>query len=407
MNGTMTMKSGHSANNADEFLIQKRREVRQKPEGLHGEQVIPLPETVALVLQGGGALGSYQAGVYEALAAQDIRIDWVAGISIGAINSAIIAGNPSETAWERLREFWEVITSSSPNFVFADTSYWRRLNHNMGAFAAATTGVPGFYRPHIIPPAFAMAGTANAMSVYDTDPLIDTLNAHVDWGLLNDGPMRLSVGAVDIESGNFTYFDTRDPVKPTRIDARHILASGALPPGFPPVEIDGRHYWDGGIVSNTPLAHVLENQTTDMLVFQVDLFPAKGKLPQDFGDVLSREKDIRYSSRTRAVTDRYLTLRREHEAIRSVLSKLPPEVRADEDVERLRALINDNAVNIVHLICEVQEWESGARDFEFSRSAMEQHWGQGIDAVLAVIQQRGLLAKNILDGVTAAFDLGE
>ncbi|MEO1044692.1 MAG: patatin-like phospholipase family protein [Pseudomonadota bacterium] len=402
----MAKNLGYDSKAVDDMLLRKRREARQKPKGLDGEKVIPLPDTVALVLQGGGALGSYQAGVYEALAAQDIRIDWVAGISIGAINSAIIAGNPFDTAWERLRAFWEQITSGGPNWLFADNGYWRQLNHRFGAFAAATTGVPGFYRPHLLPPGFALSGSDNAVSIYDTAPLIDTLNAHVDWDRLNDGPMRLSVGAVDVESGNFIYFDTRDPVHPTRIDARHILASGALPPGFPPIEIDGRHYWDGGIVSNTPLAHVLENQTTDMLVFQVDLFPARGPLPQDFDDVLSRMKDIRYSSRTRAVTDQYLKLRREHETICSVLNKLPPEVCADEDVAKLRAMVSEKAVNIVHLICQVDEWESGARDFEFSRPTMERHWAQGLDAVLAVIEKRGLLAKNILDGRTAAFDLG-
>lgn len=402
----MAKNLGYKTNAVDELLVKKRLQARQKPEGLDGDRVLPLPETVALVLQGGGALGSYQAGVYEALAAQDIRIDWVAGISIGAINSAIIAGNPFDTAWERLREFWEKITSGAPNLVFGDTGYWRQMHHRFGAFTAATAGVPGFYRPHMFPPSFAPAGSDNARSIYDTRPLIETLNAHVDWDRLNDGPMRLSVGAVDVESGNFNYFDTRDPEQPTRIDARHILASGALPPGFPPIEIDGKYYWDGGIVSNTPLAHVLENQTTDMLVFQVDLFPARGKLPQDFDDVLSRMKDIRYSSRTRAVTDIYMTLRREHETIRSVLNKLPPEVCADEDVAKLRSMVDENAVNIVHLICQVEEWESGARDFEFSRPTMERHWAQGIDAVLDVVEKRALLARNILDGRTAAFDLG-
>ncbi|WOE76509.1 patatin-like phospholipase family protein [Alterisphingorhabdus coralli] len=398
----MATQAAKSPKTVDDLLVKKRREVREKKPK---DQAIPLPETVALVLQGGGALGSYQAGVYEAMVAQDIRIDWVAGISIGAINSAIIAGNPFASAWERLREFWEQITSGSPNMVFADNPFWRQTNHRLGAFAAATSGVPGFYRPHMSVPGFSMPGTDNALSLYNTAPLEETLNKYVDWDRLNDGPMRLSVGAVDIESGNFQYFDTRDPVNPTRIDARHIMASGALPPGFPPIEIDGRYYWDGGIVSNTPLAHVLENQTTDMLVFQVDLFPARGKMPQDFDDVLSRMKDIRFSSRTRAVTDQYLRIRREHEAIRSVLNKLPPEVCADEDVERLRAMVDENAVNIVHLICQVEEWESGARDFEFSRATMERHWAQGLDAVLSVIKKRGLLAQNIIDGRTAAIDI--
>jgi len=370
-----------------------------------GHARVPLPETVALVLQGGGALGSYQAGVFEALTRERIRIDWVAGISIGAINSAIIAGNDPALACDKMRAFWEQVTSGGFDYVFAEHDYWREFNHFMGAANAAIMGVPGFYRPHLLPPDFAWPGTPGAISLYDTSELAATLDRYVDWDRLNDGPVRFSVGAVNVESGNFHYFDTRDERRPVRIDARHIMASGALPPGFPPIEINGKHYWDGGLVSNTPLAHVLERQSTDMLIFQVDLFPAKGELPKKFADVLSREKDIRYSSRTRAVTDRFLQLRQEHEAIRNVLNMLPREVCPMPDVKRVRALISDNAVNIVHLIYRIQKWESGARDFEFSRATMEQHWAQGVEAVEAVIEKGEVLARNILDGKTAAFDL--
>lgn len=366
---------------------------------------VPLPDTVALVLQGGGALGSYQAGVFSELVRQNVRIDWVAGISIGAINSAIIAGNAPDVACQRLREFWELVTSGSVNFAFGKSDYWSELNHFAGAAMAATVGVPGFFRPHMVPSSFAWPGTPAAVSMYDTTPMIETLNRFVDWDRLNNGPVRFSVGAVNVESGNFYYFDTQDPTGPQTIDARHIMASGALPPGFAPVEINGKHYWDGGLVSNTPLAYVLDNQTSDMLAFQVDLFPARGNLPTKSADVLSREKDIRYSSRTRQVTDYYIKLRKEHEALRNVLSMLPREVCSMADVKRVRALVQDNAVNIVHLIYNVQKWESGMRDFEFSRATMNMHWEQGIQAVQAVMRNGDLLAQNILDGKTAAFDL--
>ncbi|MDM7956899.1 patatin-like phospholipase family protein [Blastomonas sp.] len=366
---------------------------------------VPLPETVALVLQGGGALGSYQAGVFSELVRQNVRIDWVAGISIGAINSAIIAGNEPDMACTRLREFWELVTSGTVDFMLGDADYWREVNHYAGAAMAATVGVPGFYRPHLLPPFFAWPGTPAAVSMYDTTPMIETLNRFIDWDRLNNGPMRFSVGAVNVESGNFYYFDTQDPHGPQVIDARHIMASGALPPGFAPIEINGKHYWDGGLVSNTPLAYVLDNQTSDMLAFQVDLFPARGELPTKFADVMSREKDIRYSSRTRQVTDYYLKLRKEHEALRNVLAMLPPDMRTDPDVERMRALVEDNAVNIVHLIYNVQRWESGMRDFEFSRATMDMHWDQGIEAVQAVMKRGDLLAQNIMNGKTAAFDL--
>jgi NTE family protein len=366
---------------------------------------VPLPETVALVLQGGGALGSYQAGVFSELVQQNVRIDWVAGISIGAINSAIIAGNEPHMACTRLREFWELVTSGTHDFAFGNADYWREINHFAGAAMAATVGVPGFFRPHMLPPTFSWPGTPAAVSMYDTTPMIETLNRFIDWDRLNDGPVRFSVGAVNVESGNFYYFDTRDPHGPQRIDARHIMASGALPPGFAPVEINGKHYWDGGLVSNTPLAYVLDNQSSDMLAFQVDLFPARGVLPTKFADVMSREKDIRYSSRTRQVTDYYMKLRKEHEALRNVLAMLPPETASSPDVERVRALVEDNAVNIVHLIYNVQRWESGMRDFEFSRSTMDMHWDQGIHAVQAVMRKGDLLAQNIMDGKTATFDL--
>lgn len=366
---------------------------------------VPLPDTVALVLQGGGALGSYQAGVFSELVRQNVRIDWVAGISIGAINSAIIAGNEPDVACVRLREFWELVTSGSMNFVLGDNDYWREMNHFAGAAVAASVGVPGFYRPHMVMPSFAWPGTPAAVSMYDTTPMIETLNRFIDWDRLNNGPVRFSVGAVNVESGNFYYFDTQDPQGAQTIDARHIMASGALPPGFAPVEINGKHYWDGGLVSNTPLAYVLDNQTSDMLAFQVDLFPARGVLPTKFADVLSREKDIRYSSRTRQVTNYYMKLRKEHEALRNVLAMLPTEMAELPDVKRVRALVEESAVNIVHLIYDVQNWESGMRDFEFSRATMNTHWDQGTRAVEAVMRKGDLLAQNILDGKTATFDL--
>jgi NTE family protein len=224
-----------------------------------------LPDCVALVLQGGGALGSYQAGVIEGLAASGIEIDWVAGISIGAVNAAIVAGNPPERRVERLTHFWEKVSSSLPSFPIFPNDEIREWLHEWSAGFVMAAGVPGFFTPRMVPPLMATPGTMGALSFYDSAPLKATLDELVDWDLLNNGPVRLSVGAVDVESGNFNYFDTSQ----TRIDARHIMASGALPPGLPPIEIDGRLWWDGGLVSNTPLTHVLDNQTEPLLAFQV------------------------------------------------------------------------------------------------------------------------------------------
>ena len=362
-------------------------------------QRLPLPDQVALVLQGGGALGAYQAGVYEALGDAGIEVDWIAGISIGAINAAVIAGNRPEDRVPRLRALWEELSSEWAILGGPDTP--NASTHRLAATYAAAAGVPGFFRPRPLTPLLATPGTPEAVSWYDTSPLAKTLDRYVDWDILNDGPVRLSVGAVNIETGNFRYFDTAHE----RLEARHIMASGALPPGFPPVEIEGEWYWDGGLVSNTPLTEVLGNQTADMLLFQVDLFPARGERPRNVSEACSREKDIRYSSRTRQVTDILMHVRSEHALVRRMLATLPEELLSRPEVEEVAHMVADPAVNIVHLIYRRQPWEGWARDFEFSRSGMKAHWQAGRDAVAETMRRDQLLAENIIDGKTAAFDL--
>lgn len=364
-------------------------------------KAMPLPDSVALVLQGGGALGSYQAGVYEALVAQGIAPDRIAGISIGAVNAALIAGNVPERRIERLREFWNLVSSWLPSVPIPGDDLWREWVHEWSAGFVALAGVPGFFGLRPVPPILAAPGSAGALSFYDSSLLAGTLDRLVDWELLNDGPIHVSVGAVEIESGNFHYFSNRRE----RLDARHIMASGALPPGLPPVEIDGKLWWDGGIVSNTPLGDVLDTQTEPMLVFQVDLFSAAGAVPRTIMDVFAREKEIRYSSRTRQVSDQLVRLRKERELIRRVLRKLPPELRDDPDVSALRAQAAEQPVNVVHLIYRAPEWESGSRDYEFSARTMQEHWAAGQAAIAETIDKSALLARNIVDGKTAAFDL--
>ncbi|MGH6615085.1 patatin-like phospholipase family protein [Sphingomonas sp.] len=364
-------------------------------------RALPLPDTVALVLQGGGALGSYQAGVIEGLAESGIGIDWVAGISIGAVNAAIVAGNPPERRVERLTKFWDTVTGYLPSFPIFPNDHVREFVHEWSAGFVAMTGVPGFFTPRMISPAFATPGTPEAMSFYDSAPLKDTLNELIDWDLLNHGPVRLSVGAVDVESGNFQYFDTTERT----IDARHIMASGALPPGLPPIEIDGRLWWDGGLVSNTPLSHVLDNQTDELLVFQIDLFSATTEKMKTIMDVMAREKEIRFSSRTREVSSQLMRLRQDREAIRKVLAKLPREMHNDPDVVALTARAAEDPVNLVHLIYRANAWEGGSRDFEFSARTMREHWEAGQLAVAETMANSQLVAANILTGKSAAFDL--
>ncbi len=362
---------------------------------------LPLPDTVALVLQGGGALGSYQAGVIEALGEAKIEVDWVAGISIGAVNAALFAGNPPEKRMSAIKSFWNEVTSALPDFSLPMSDSLREWSHEWAAGMVMLGGVPGFFRPRLLPPTLAAPGTAEALSFYDTAPLRETLDRLIDWDLLNSGPVRLSVGAVDIASGNFRYFDTRDE----RLDARHVMASGALPPGLPPVEIDGHWYWDGGLVSNTPLTHVLDRQDAETLIFQVDLFSAADEMPRTITDVLAREKEIRFSSRTRTVSNERLKLRQERQMVCKLLDRLPPALANDPEVAKLRARVSEYPVSLVQLIYRANAWEGGSRDFEFSARSMHEHWQAGRAAIAETMANAQIVAENILDGKTAAFDL--
>lgn len=374
---------------------------RESPHRMRQSNAMPLPDCVALVLQGGGALGSYQAGVIEGLLIAGIEIDWVAGISIGAVNAALFAGNPPERRLDALRSFWGTVTSALPSFPIFPNDQVREFVHEWSAGMVLTGGVPGFFTPRAVPPMFAAPGTPGALSYYDSAPLRRTLDELIDWDLVNTGPVRLSVGAVDVESGNFRYFDSATDV----IDARHVMASGALPPGLPPVEIDGRLWWDGGLVSNTPLTHVLDHQREPLLAFQVDLFSAQAEPPKTIMDVMAREKEIRFSSRTRQISDQVMKLRREREAINRVLAKLPDAMAEDADVCVLREMAAEQPVSLVQLIYRANAWDGGSRDFEFSARTMDEHWLAGLASIEQTMAGAQVLAQNILTGKSAAFDL--
>ena len=331
-------------------------------------------EECILVLQGGGALGAYQAGVFESLSEVYREPSWVAGISIGAINAALIAGNPPEQRVARLREFWELVSAGAAAPAFDSNLGNRDWLNEASATRAMLFGVPGFYAPRVPPAPFQPRGTLAAISYYDTAPLRATLERLIDFKRLNTGPVRLSVGAVNVRSGNFEYFDTAKH----GLDVRHIMASGALPPGFPPVEIDGEHYWDGGLVSNTPLQYVLDQPgKVRRTVFQVDLFAATGALPTTLNEVTEREKDIRYSSRTRLNTTNEMDRQVVAQAAQRLLVKLPPALRDDPDAIALAATRCESAVDVVHLIYRSKHYESQSKDYEFSRLSMLEHWSSG------------------------------
>jgi NTE family protein len=359
-----------------------------------------------LVLQGGGALGAYQAGVFEALAAMNHTPEWVAGISIGAINAALIAGNPPGRRVERLREVWQGVSSfpfapSLPPLADGVDGARDALNET-SATIAMLFGVAGFFSPRVPAAPFQAPGTPAAISYYDTAPLRQSLERLVDFDLLNSGAVRLSVGAVSVTRGNFCYFDTRD----RRIDVRHIMASGALPPGFPPIEIDGEFYWDGGLVSNTPLQYVLDEPgRRPRLVFQVDLFAARGEMPATLAEASEREKDIRYSSRTRLNTTYELRRQATVQAAQRLLARLPPRLRDDPDARLLAAIPCEAAVDVVHLIYRSKHYESQSKDYEFSRASMLEHWAAGLADTQATLEDPRWLRRDRRDSGVHVFDL--
>src|SRR5258707_14353238 len=300
-----------------------------------------------LVLQGGGALGSYQAGAFQALCRAGFEPEWVAGISIGAINAAIIAGNGPESRVDRLKEFWEMVSSPVSWSPVTPGDRARSLFNETSAALIATFGVPGFFTPRLPPAPLWPPGSPQSQSYYDTAPLKRTLERLVDFDHINDLKTRLSVGAVSVTTGNFKYFDNFEFRKlGKKIGPEHIMASGALPPGFPSIEIEGEHFWDGGIASNTPLDYVLDEEVkTDLLIFQVDLFSARGPLPVSLLEAAEREKDIRYSSRTRMNTDKNRQIHNARKALRELLGKLPDGLRNEPSVEILCQVAKANNIN--------------------------------------------------------------
>ena len=380
-----------------------------RPHLMTAERRLPF-ECVTLLLQGGGALGAYQGGVYEALAEANIHPDWVAGISIGAINAAIIAGNPPNSRVDRLREFWTHVTSSAPwdwlNNPFGDLARGddtRNLLNQMSANFAVASGATGFFSVRAVMPWLRPGGTPGATSFYDTSDLKRTLERLVDFDRLNAGMTRFSAGAVNVRTGNFVYFDTSTH----KIAPEHVMASGALPPGFPAVEIDGEHYWDGGLVSNTPLQWVIDSdpRRQDTLAFQVDLWSSQGALPRNLAEVATRHKEIQFSSRTRASTSQFKNVHRVQRALDALLRRLPADFEENDDLKILKSVASDKVYNIIQLIYRAQNYEGHSKDHEFSRLSMQDHWRAGYHDAVRTLRHPEVLARpTSLDGVFT-FDL--
>lgn len=358
--------------------------------------------TIALVLQGGGALGGYQCGVYERLHAAGIAPTWIAGISIGAINAAIIAGSAPDERVQRLRGFWDVVSEPAGPLALPALGVraalaampedqgllsWAR---NLSAMGALAHGQRGFFRARTLSPFLFSDGSDAATSFYDTAPLRETLLRFVDFERINrDRRVRLTVGATHVTRGNFRYFDSA--LEPVRVE--HILASGALPPAFPAVEIDGEPYWDGGVVSNTPLEYILGCRPhEDTLAFQVDLWSARGSRPKTMLDVLERVKDIRYSSRTRHGTQMVEMAQRLRTSLRELIDHLPGRALPPHLEDALSPWLDDRVFNIIHLIYQAKPHEQESKDYAFGTIPLREHWDSGLRDMALTLQRPGYFA---------------
>jgi NTE family protein len=318
----------------------------------HGQQV--------LVLQGGGALGAYQVGVYQALHEAGIEPDWVIGTSIGAINAAIIAGSPAGERMERLGEFWRRVEHGH-------TFEWALPPTLSTAWRNAATvwgGHPAFFSPN--PLAFTSLhwplGPEEA-GYYSVDPMRETLADLVDFDRVNGDGVRLTVGASNATTSEMVYFDSRD----MPLDLRHVMASGALPPAFPAVRIDGQLYWDGGILSNTPVEVVFDdNPRRDSMVYAVHIWNPHGPEPQSIWEVMNRQKDVQYSSRAASHIKRQRQLHRLRHVITELSAMLPPDARQSPEVAELAAYGCPTRMHVIRLLAPVLDYEDHSKDIDFS-----------------------------------------
>jgi NTE family protein len=340
------------------------------------------PGQVVLVLEGGGALGSYQAGVYQALHEAGIEPDWVIGTSIGAINASLIAGNAPQNRLSRLKEFWKRMEQ---NPIFGFPAVFADFNDKLAYWSAVTNGIPGFFKPNPLSHIGADYPLgADHAGYYSTAPLEATLRDLVDFERVNQGSPRLTVGAAHVRSSEMKYFDSRD----CALGVKHIMASGALPPAFPPVRIDGELYWDGGILSNTPTEAVFDdNPRKNSLIFAVHMWNPSGAEPMTMAEVLNRHKDIQYSSRISSHIARHQQSHRLRHVITQLAARLTEEERKTEAVRELTGYGCTTQMHVVRLLAPRLDRENHTKDVDFSPSGIAQRWDAGYAHTKAVIQR--------------------
>lgn len=346
---------------------------------------------VVLVLQGGGALGSYQAGVYQALHESGMAPDWIVGTSIGAINAALIAGNDPARRLPRLKRFWDRVSRRDRIDMALLSDAQRHASVVLSNIDTLLHGVPGLFAPRLFSPfAAGFAVPPEAASFYDTTALADTLEELVDFDYLNtSGGIRLTVNALQVRTGELVHFDNRLQA----LGADHIRASGAIPPGFPPLRIDGELYWDGGLYSNTPLETVLDDPVhVDTLCFMVDLWSAEGPEPTTLDEIQTRQKDVTFAARSKRHIQDYLRTHQMQHKLRELYAALPARARSDAWTAELAALGCDSTMHIVRLLYAGRDWQMASKDINFSQGSIAWRWDQGYRDARRAIEQASWLA---------------
>jgi NTE family protein len=348
-----------------------------------GENVKPhgVPGQVVLVLQGGGAMGAYQAGVYHALHKAQVEPDWVIGTSIGAINGAIIAGNAHEDRLARLTQFWDKVAQRG----FSTAGWLPAFDNWSRDLAIMTQGIPSFFtpRPDAWTGVYQSVGLDRA-AFYSTAPLRETLGSLVDFAYLNERKMRLTVGAVNVRTGRMHYFTNRD----APMDAEHVMASAAFPPSFPSVRLEGEPYWDGGIYSNTPLEAVLDdNPRRSSTIFAVQLWPSDGPEPDSIWQVLSRQRDIQYSSRAESHLHRQKQVHRLRHVIRELGRYIPDDQRESPEVKELLSWGCGTTMQVVELDAPRFDGNDINRDIDFSSKGIERRWAAGYEDTMRMLER--------------------
>ncbi len=363
---------------------------------------------MVLVLQGGGALGSYQGGAFEALEKHGLAVDWIVGTSIGAINGAFIAGNKPEHRVKQLRAFWQTLSeeNSSSGLGTNALDWFKPWAQSSRTYSTLTQGIAGFFKPYPINPWTMLSGAPSAqMSFYDTTPLADTLEKYVDFRYLNSAAVKLSVSAVNVATGELKRFDNFGG---QQISAKHIMASGALPPGFPPVEIAGQQYWDGGIYSNTPIDYVLDDaERQDTLCFMLDLWDPTEALPSSIGEVMTRQKNIQYASRSKEHLEDHQKMQNLRRTIRLLAEQIPVAKRNTKEVRALLERGCSSSINIVRLIMKALPDDDHLKDIDFSAASVDKRWAAGQHDVDRVFKHRQWLKPLTPDVGMAIHELSQ